>query len=128
MKLLFVQIPGLIVRVDNVMYVPNLEAPKDKPFAFVYFISVINNSHETLTIKGRKWVVREGDGEVTVVEGQGVVGETPTLKPEEEFIYNSYHMILHDAEVHGALFGCTEAGELFAVRIPDFSLRLPLSD
>ncbi|MFC4995298.1 ApaG domain [Rubritalea tangerina] len=128
MKQTFANIPGLTVRVDNVMYVPSLEAPEDKPFAFVYFISILNNSDEAVTIKGRKWVVTEADGEVTVVEGVGVVGETPRIVPEEEFTYNSYHVIKHDAEVEGALFGRTDGGDIFSVRIPDFSLRLPLSD
>ena len=122
------QVVGLSVRVDRVMYVPHLEAPKDKPFAFVYFITVVNQSQITVTIKARKWIVREADGECTVVEGAGVVGETPVIEPGGDFSYNSCHVVLHDAEVQGTLFGSTSAGEVFSVRIPDFTLRLPLSD
>ncbi|MEO1856291.1 MAG: ApaG domain [Rubritalea sp.] len=121
------QISGLIVRVENVMYVPHLDTPKDKSFAFVYFITVKNNAKVTVTIKGRKWVVREADGECTVVEGAGVVGETPTIEPGGEFTYNSYHVVQHESEVQGALFGTTESGGLFSVRIPDFKLRIPFS-
>jgi len=124
----YVQIPGLVVRVENVMYVPHIEAPENKPFAFVYFITVMNRAEVHVTIKARKWIVREADGECTVVEGSGVVGETPMLEPGEDFTYNSYHVIQHDAEVQGTLFGSTESGEIFSVRIPDFTLRLPLSD
>ena len=122
------QVPGLSVRVDNVMYVPHLDAPEHKPFAFVYFITVMNRAKVNVTIKARKCIVREADGECTVVEGTGVVGETPTIEPGEDFSYNSCHVIQHDAEVQGALFGSTESGEVFSVRIPDFTLRLPLSD
>ena len=114
--------------VENVMYVPHLDAPEDKPFAFVYFITVMNRAKVNVTIKARKWIVREADGECTVVEGGGVVGETPTIEPGEDFSYNSCHVILHDAEVQGTLFGSTESGGFFSVRIPDFTLRLPLSD
>ena len=63
------------VRVDDVIYMPSLEAPQDKPHPFVYFLTIRNRSGTRVVIRGRKWVVREDDGEVTVVEGDGVVGQ-----------------------------------------------------
>ena len=59
---------GLRVRVDDVVYMPSLDAPPEKPHPFVYFISIHNDSPVPVTIRGRKWVVREDDGEVTVVD------------------------------------------------------------
>ena len=61
------ELEGLSVRVDDVIYMPSLDAPEDKPHPFVYFITIKNGSDESVTIRGRKWVVRENDGEVTVV-------------------------------------------------------------
>lgn len=121
----FVQIPGLRVEVDNVMYVPTIEAPADKPFAFVYFLNIENNGSEVVTIKGRKWIVRESNGESIVVEGPGVVGESPRLKPGENFAYNSCHVVKLDAEAKGSLFGVTDGGVLFSVEIPPFTLSVP---
>ena len=112
------------VRVDDVVYMPSLEAPDDKPHPFVYFISIFNHSEDTFTIKGRKWVVREGT-EVTVVEGEGVVGQTPVLKPGQQFSYNSYHVTADDADVQGAFFGTLESGERVFIRIPTFKLCIP---
>lgn len=121
------QIPGVSVIVDNVMYVPNLEGTPEKPYTFVYFITIANRSPLSLTVRGRKWVVTEKDGSTVVVEGEGVVGEKPFLRPGENFSYNSAHVVAFDAEAHGAMFGVTETGELFSAPIPHFEMKLPVS-
>jgi len=115
----------LRVRVDEVVHMPGLDAPGDKPHPFVYFITISNDSPLAVTLKARKWVVREEGGEVTVVEGQGIVGQTPTIEPGGNFSYNSYHVVAADAEVEGAFFGITSEGERIFTRIPAFHLRVP---
>lgn len=118
------ELQSLRVNVDDVVYMPTLDAPADKPHPFVYFISIHNESGEQVTIEGRKWVVREGD-ETIVVEGDGVIGQTPNLIPGEHFSYNSYHVTAENAVVEGAFFGRTASGEWFFARIPKFHLELP---
>ena len=118
------ELDGLSVQVDDVLYMPSLDAPADKPHPFVYFISIKNNSGQRVTIRGRKWVVKEGS-EVTVVEGDGVVGQTPVLEPGEDFSYNSYHVIGADAVAEGAFFGKTASGDSVCARIPAFDLSVP---
>jgi ApaG protein len=115
---------GLRVHVDDVVYMPGLDAPAEKPHPFVYFISIHNDSPVPVTIRGRKWIVRENDGEVTVVEGDGVVGQTPLIEPGGHFSYNSYHVVAGDAQVEGAFFG-EAAGEWIYARIPPFRLHVP---
>ena len=116
---------GLRVKVDDVVYMPSLEAPEEKPHPFVYFISIHNDTPVPVTIRGRKWVVREDDGEVTVVEGQGVVGQSPIIEPGGHFSYNSYHVVAGGAAASGAFFGETAAGEWIFTRIPEFRLEVP---
>lgn len=116
---------GLRVTVEDVVYMPSLEAPPEKPHPFVYFISIHNDSSVPVTIRGRKWVVREDDGEVTVVEGDGVVGQTPLIEPGGNFSYNSYHVVAGGATVEGAFFGETATGEWVFTRIPEFRLEVP---
>jgi ApaG protein len=118
------ELEGLKVTVDDVVYMPSLDAPADKPHPFVYFISISNDSKEQVTIEGRKWVVKEGEEQV-VVEGDGVVGQTPVLGPGQQFSYNSYHVTAADALVEGAFFGRTPEGEWVFVRIPRFELCVP---
>ena len=42
---------GLRVKVDDVVYMPNLEAPANKPHPFVYFISIFNDSAVPVTLR-----------------------------------------------------------------------------
>lgn len=117
--------PGLRVRVDEVVHMPGLDAPSAKPHPFVYFITISNESDQAVTLKARKWVVREEGGEVTVVEGDGIVGQTPTIDPGGNFSYNSYHVVARRAEVEGAFFGVNAQGAAIFARIPGFALEVP---
>jgi ApaG protein len=115
----------LRVKVDDVVYMPSLDAPPEKPHPFVYFISIHNDSPVPVTIRGRKWVVRETNGEVVVVEGEGVVGQRPVIDPGGHISYNSYHVVARAAVASGAFFGETAAGEWIYTRIPEFRMDVP---
>lgn len=120
----FKELTGLTVTVDKVVYMPHLEAPPDRPHPFAYYITIRNESDDTVTIKGRKWVVKDDEGHCLVVEGDGVVGKFPRLEPGDEFSYNSYHTIGRDSVAEGAFFGVCENGTPVRTRIPKFKLRL----
>ena len=122
----FEELDRLSVEVDDVIYMPSLDHPEDRPHPFVYFIKIRNQSPERISIRGRKWVIRENDSEeVLVVEGDGVVGQRPNLGPGEEFSYNSYHVTRSSGYAEGAFFGTTESGRTIFVRIPRFNLSIP---
>lgn len=118
-------IEGVRAEVDDVVYMPSLQSPPDKPHPYVYFVTIYNGSEEEIQILGRKWIVDEVGHDCVVLEGDGVVGATPVLPPGDKFTYNSYHVIAHSAEVLGAFYGKTSDGELFTVVIPEFSLQVP---
>ena len=121
-----IELPGLEVSVDDVMYMPSLDAPSDRPFPFVYFITIRNLSKTSVTVKARKWVVKQKNGEMIVVEGDGVVGQFPRLDPGGEFSYNSCHTIGQDSEATGAYFAEDDNGKQYFVRIPSFLMELPI--
>lgn len=121
------ELAGLHVSVDRVVHVPHLEAPPDRPHPFVYFITIRNDSDTAVTIRGRKWVVTDAEGQCVVVEGDGVVGKFPYLLPHQQFSYNSYHTIGSDSVAEGAFFGVTDGGEAVFTRIPQFELRVPVT-
>ncbi|TAG10141.1 MAG: ApaG domain [Verrucomicrobia bacterium] len=116
---------GLRVVVDDVIYMPSLDAPAQKPFPFIYFISIHNDSDVRVTLRGRKWLVQEENGEMTVVEGDGVVGQYPVIEPGGHFSYNSYHTVACNAVAYGAFFGATDDGKRVYTKIPQFVLKLP---
>lgn len=119
------ELPGLWVSLDRVEYNPDVEVTADKPYGFVYHITIHNDSHQTVTIKGRKWVVTSVNGDKMVLEGDGVVGETPVLAPGREFSYNSYHLIGSDSVAEGAYIGVAEDGTRVFTRIPAFKMHVP---
>ena len=120
------ELPGLRVTVDRVVYQPDALAPPDRPHCFVYYITIHNDSNATVTIKGRKWVVTDTEGHRVVVEGDGVVGKFPRLVPGEHFSYNSYHVIGSDSVAEGAFIGVNEEdGTPVITRIPRFEMRVP---
>ncbi|MEZ5301155.1 MAG: ApaG domain [Verrucomicrobiales bacterium] len=123
-----IELPEIRVSVESVLYMPSLDAPEDRPHPFLYFICIHNESAETVTIRARKWIVRPASGAagaVHVVEGDGVVGQTPTLKPGEDFSYNSYHVVPGDSVAEGAFFGEDGLGRRFCARIPAFQMEVP---
>jgi len=122
----FEELDGLSVVVDDVIYMPSLDHPEDRPHPFVYFLNIRNHSAERVSIQGRKWLVREDQtDELIVVEGDGVVGQMPNLGPGEEFSYNSYHVARGSGHAEGSFFGLTEEGRRVFVRIPRFKMKLP---
>ena len=118
-------LPGLEVSVDDVLYMPDLVAPEDRPHPFIYFITISNRSSIPVTVKWRKWVVWQENADVIVVEGDGVVGQFPRLAPGEDFSYNSKHYVSRSSDVEGAYFVESDDGRHFFARIPRFQLRLP---
>lgn len=125
MDCLFKELADLRVIINDVQYAPHLEAPEDRPFPFAYFITIDNQSDETVTIKGRKWIVSDVMGQTLVVEGEGVVGKFPRLAPGETFTYSSYHVIHSDSVAEGAFLGITDSGVPVVTRIPQFQMRVP---
>ena len=119
------ELEGLSVEVSEVLYVPTLEAPEEKPHPFVYFVNVINDSAEEVTLCGRKWIVREHDGELTVIEGEGIVGQRPVIASQGRYSYNSYHVVAGSATAWGAFYGITQKGVRIRVKIPEFGMAVP---
>jgi ApaG protein len=120
------ELAGLRTVVDRVVHMPMLEGTPDRPHPFAYHITIYNESPETVTIRGRKWVVTDAGGQQIVVEGDGVVGKFPRLDPGGHFSYDSYHPIGSDSVAEGAFFGVTEGGVPVFTRIPSFKMLAPL--
>lgn len=117
---------GLRVTVDRVAYQPDAATPPDRPHCFVYFITIHNRSSSSVTIKGRKWVVTNDRGEITAVEGDGVVGQFPLIPTGEKFSYNSFHLLdTNSAVAEGSYLGTDGEGRTVLVRIPKFQMTVP---
>jgi ApaG protein len=63
---------------------------------------------------------------INIVDGEGVVGETPVLAPGESFDYVSgCELTTHQGAMQGHYSFSAEDGSSFEVAIPHFALELP---
>lgn len=112
------------VTLDQLLRDASLDVVSDRPYAFVYYLSIHNEGNCAITIQGRKWVLTNCKGQKIVLEGEGVVGESPKLKPGESFHYNSYHLVDSSTTAEGAYFGVDENSRSFFTRIPRFVMEV----
>ena len=100
--------------------------PADDKYVWAYTVTVENLGKISATLKTRHWVITDAHGRKHEVEGDGVVGETPTLAPGESFQYTSgCPLSTPSGMMMGAYGMVTEDGSSFAIDIPAFSLDSP---
>lgn len=121
-----IELEGLQASLDKLVHHKEKSTVKGiNLHAFIYFITIRNLSDRTVTILGRKWILSNSDGTTTVVEGDKIVGETPSIPPGESFSYNSYHVTHLSAEASGSFHGIDEFNKKIHVRIIPFRLDIP---
>lgn len=57
--------------------------------AFNYYITIENTSNEIVQLTDRYWIILDALNNKKIVEGKGVVGQTPILKPRDQYSYQS---------------------------------------
>lgn len=106
---------------------PERSSPADSYYFFSYRIRIENRGDATAQLLSRLWIITDDRGEVTRVEGPGVVGETPVLAPGDAFEYTSFCPLptpVGTMEGHYVMH-FVESGERFEARIDPFTLALP---
>ncbi len=96
-------------------------------FIFAYRITIENNSENTFQLMRRHWHIYDAIGVWREVEGEGVVGETPVIKPGQLHQYVSgCHLIAPMGKMKGTYQMARKPnGELFDVVIPEFEMVAP---
>lgn len=106
-------------------YLKNRIPDKDK-YVFAYKISIQNNGQQAVQLISRYWLITDGNGEKTEVQGDGVIGEQPHIQIGDTFQYTSGAVL--DTPV-GTMQGYYEMqredGERFQAAINVFSLAVP---
>jgi len=93
---------------------------------FAYTITLVNRGSVAAKLLSRRWIITDADNRTEEVEGEGVVGEQPTLKPGEGFRYTSGAVIETPVgTMHGSYKMLAEDGETFDTDIPQFVLSAP---
>ncbi|HET6604920.1 MAG TPA: Co2+/Mg2+ efflux protein ApaG [Xanthomonadaceae bacterium] len=107
-------------------FVPEQSDPGDGRFVFAYTIHLRNDGEVAARLLNRHWVITDGNGKVTEVRGEGVVGEQPLLAPGESFQYTSGAVLETTVgTMHGEYEWLAEDGEQFLAPVPRFALAIP---
>ena len=107
-------------------YLSEQSIPDEERFIFSYTITIINNSDESIKLLTRSWQITDANGDVTTVEGPGVIGQTPNIAPAASFTYTSGSMFKTPVgTMEGYYQVRSKSGQLLQVDIPVFRLAIP---
>ncbi len=118
---------GVTVRV-SVNFMPEQSRVEAGRWFWVYHIRLENGRDDTVQLRTRHWRITDSCGMVNNVDGEGVVGETPVLKPGQTHDYVSgCELSTSNGAMEGHYTFSTQDGQLFEVVIPYFPLAAPSS-
>ena len=105
-------------------YLPKRSSPEQNFHAFSYHVTITNLGLESVQLLRRQWTITDGNGVIDIVEGEGVVGIQPRIKPGESYEYHSgCPLRTTTGYMSGWYFFETEKGAAFRCRIPAIFLR-----
>jgi ApaG protein len=98
-------------------------------FAFSYEITIENHSKDSVQLNSRHWEIFDSLNNIEIVDGEGVIGKKPVLKPGESHTYSSGCLL---SSPHGAMRGFFNminftSTKAFKVIVPTFKLNAPFA-
>ncbi len=98
-------------------------------FAFGYRITIENQSKDSVQLTSRFWNIKDALKDTEIVQGEGVIGKKPVLKPGESHTYNSGCLL---SAPFGSMSGYYDminfsTSKKFKVTIPSFKLSAPFA-
>lgn len=98
-------------------------------FAFTYEVTIENHSNDSVQLNSRHWEIYDSLNYKEVVDGEGVIGKKPVLKPGEKHTYSSGCLL---SSPFGAMKGYYNmvnftTTRTFRVMIPAFRLSAPFA-
>ena len=107
-------------------FLDDQSSPQDDHFVWAYQVNIKNLGNTTMRLSQRNWVIIDANGKILNVQGDGVVGEFPTLQPGESFEYTSGTPLkTNNGIMQGFYLMSKDDGEQLKIDIPTFSLDSP---
>ncbi|KZD07921.1 Co2+/Mg2+ efflux protein ApaG [Oceanibaculum pacificum] len=108
------------------IYLEDQSSPAEGHYVWAYQVRIENQGNRTVQLRRRHWRITDARGRTQEVRGDGVVGEQPVLRPGESFEYTSGTPLPTPSGIMvGSYTMESEAGEMFDIGIPAFSLDSP---
>ncbi|MGF1738710.1 Co2+/Mg2+ efflux protein ApaG [Photobacterium satsumensis] len=107
-------------------YIEEQSEPDNQRYVFSYTITIANLGAGEAQLLSRRWLITDANGKKLVIEGEGVVGEQPTIAAHEEYTYTSGTIIETPLGVmEGHYVMVNENGDEFVAEISPFRLSVP---
>ncbi|MGB3319219.1 MULTISPECIES: Co2+/Mg2+ efflux protein ApaG [Sphingopyxis] len=109
-----------------VSYLPEQSHPALGRWFWAYHVRVENDGAVAAQLISRHWRISDGRGQVSEVEGEGVVGEQPLIAPGASFDYVSgCPLSTPEGSMVGSYMMEMGDGSQMLVAIPQFPLVAP---
>ena len=107
-------------------FLDDQSSPQESHFVWAYQVNIKNSGHSSIKLNHRNWLIIDANGKVMNVQGEGVVGEFPTIEPGESFEYTSGTPLkTNNGIMQGFYLVSQDNGEKLKIDIPAFSLDSP---
>lgn len=119
----FVEVSHSISVEVSPVYLEEESSPLANKHVFAYFVTIRNMGEQPVKLLRRHWQIKDSIGEDYEVDGEGVIGQTPTIHPNGEHEYNSFCVLKsYRGNMSGYYTMRRDDGKLLKVRIPKFLL------
>lgn len=117
---------GITITVET-FYQPEYSNPLNSEYMFAYRISIENNNAFPVKLLSRHWFIFDSNGSTREVEGEGVVGVQPLIKPGDNYQYVSGCNLRSEiGKMHGTyLLENSNTKQTFTASIPAFEMHAP---
>jgi len=108
-------------------YQESASNPEAGKYVFAYRILIENHSEFTIKLLRRHWNIIDGNGQLSEVDGEGVIGQQPIIEPEQKHEYVSgCELQTEMGKMYGTyLMEKQIDGSTFEVEIPEFVMIVP---
>ena len=107
-------------------FLEDQSSPQESHYVWAYQVNITNSGSVSIKLNHRNWLIIDANGKVINVQGEGVVGEFPTIYPGESFEYTSgTPLTTSSGFMEGSYEMQSDNGNTFDVQIPQFSLDTP---
>jgi ApaG protein len=107
-------------------YLAAQSTPHEQRYVYTYTITIANNSDEPAQLISRHWLITDANEKLQEVQGMGVVGEQPHIKPGESYTYTSGVILETETGLmEGTYHMRADDGAMFDAEIPPFALVPP---
>lgn len=98
-----------------------------KQYAFSYQVMIENLSDTQVQLTSRYWLIKDALNNSEVVEGPGVIGQQPIIRPGNKHEYNSGCILISPYGSMQGYYKMNAGDEEIKVIIPLFKLNAPFA-